>query len=80
MSKDAAYCFYCFLFRKEVNHEKFGHEVFRKTGYDNWKHAATRGFQIIVVLLKVAITKLGGVLMTLKIKGQVCHENLKGTL
>lgn len=39
VSKDAAYCFYCFLFRQEVDHEKFGHVVFSKTGYDNWKHA-----------------------------------------
>ena len=39
VSKDAAYCFYCFLFRQEADHEKFGHVVFSKTGYDNWKHA-----------------------------------------
>lgn len=44
VSKDAAYWFYCFLFRKEADHEKFGHEVFSEIGYDNWKHATTRGF------------------------------------
>ncbi|KAJ1293014.1 hypothetical protein BS78_01G035500 [Paspalum vaginatum] len=44
VSKDAAYCFYCFLFRKEAEHEKFGYDVFSKTGYDNWKNATCRGF------------------------------------
>lgn len=44
VSKDAAYCFYCFLFRREAEHEKFGHVVFSKTGYDTWKNAANRGF------------------------------------
>ena len=39
VSKDAAFCFYCFLFRQEAEHEKFGHVVFTKTGYDDWKHA-----------------------------------------
>ncbi|XP_062229974.1 uncharacterized protein LOC133927506 [Phragmites australis] len=38
VSKDAAFCFYCFLFRQEAEHEKFGHVVFTKTGYDDWKH------------------------------------------
>ncbi|KAJ1258931.1 hypothetical protein BS78_10G113900 [Paspalum vaginatum] len=44
VSKDASYCFYCFLFRKEAEHEKFGYDVFSKTGYDNWKNATCRGF------------------------------------
>ncbi|KAJ1295190.1 hypothetical protein BS78_01G205200 [Paspalum vaginatum] len=44
VSKDAVYCFYCSLFRKEAEHEKFGHDVFSKTGYDNWKNATCRGF------------------------------------
>ena len=44
VSKGTAYCFYCFLFRREAEHEKFGHDVFSKTGYDNWKNAANRGF------------------------------------
>ncbi|KAJ1261743.1 hypothetical protein BS78_09G054700 [Paspalum vaginatum] len=39
VSKDAAFCFYCFLFRQEPEHEKFGHEVFTKKGYNDWKHA-----------------------------------------
>jgi hypothetical protein len=33
-----------FLFRREAEHEKFGHIVFSKTSYDNWKNAANRGF------------------------------------
>ena len=44
VTKKAAYCFYCFLFRKEADHEKFGHDVFTKIGYTNWKQAASRGF------------------------------------
>ncbi|KAJ1294689.1 hypothetical protein BS78_01G165000 [Paspalum vaginatum] len=44
VSKDTAYCFYCFLFRKEAEHEKFVYDVFSKTGYDNWKNATCRGF------------------------------------
>jgi hypothetical protein len=27
----------------EAEHEKFGHEVFSKTGYNNWKNTANRG-------------------------------------
>jgi hypothetical protein len=38
------------------------------------------GSQIIARLLMAATTKLGSVLMTLKIKGQVCHEGLKAIL
>lgn len=37
VSKDAAYCFYCFLFRQDD--EKFGHDAFTKAGYRNWKNA-----------------------------------------
>ena len=44
VTKKAAYCFYCFLFRKEADHEKFGHDVFTKIVYTNWKQAASRGF------------------------------------
>jgi hypothetical protein len=64
----------------EAEHEKFGHEVFSKTGYNNWKTQQIEGSQIIARLLMAAITKLGSVLMTLKIKGQVCHEGLKAIL
>lgn len=38
VSKDAAYCFYCFLFR-QVTDEKFGHDAFTKAGYRNWRNA-----------------------------------------
>lgn len=43
VSKDAAFCFYCYLFKQEADHEKFGHVVFTKTGFNDWKHAY-RGF------------------------------------
>jgi len=43
VSKDAAFCFYCYLFRQEADHEKFGHVVFTKTGFNDFKHAY-RGF------------------------------------
>jgi hypothetical protein len=39
MSNDAAYCFYCYLFRQEADHEKFGHVVFTKTRFTDFKHA-----------------------------------------
>jgi hypothetical protein len=80
VSKNAAYCFYCFLFRIEAEHEKFGHEVFSKTGIAIGKTQQIEGSRIIARLFTVAITKLGSVLMTLKIKGQVCHEGLKAIL
>ncbi|XP_058780373.1 uncharacterized protein LOC131654011 [Vicia villosa] len=38
--KDAAYCFYCFLFKKPGRAEHFGFEVFTKSGYKDWKHAS----------------------------------------
>src|ERR1051325_10765578 len=38
--KDAAYCFYCFLFKKPGRAEHFGFEVFTKSGYQDWKHAS----------------------------------------
>ncbi|XP_057428396.1 uncharacterized protein LOC130721834 [Lotus japonicus] len=37
--KDAAYCFYCFLFKQPGMAEHFGHEAFTKDGYKDWKHA-----------------------------------------
>jgi hypothetical protein len=39
VSKDVTFCFYCYLFRQEANHEKFGHVVFTKTGFNDFKHA-----------------------------------------
>lgn len=77
MSKDATYCFYCFLFRKEAGQEKFGHEVFSKTRYENWKQTSSRGFPDHCLLLMVATIKQGNVMMTLEIKGQMCHEKFE---
>ena len=39
VSKDAAFCFYCFLFKNPGRGERFGYEVFTKTGFKDWKHA-----------------------------------------
>jgi hypothetical protein len=39
VAKDAAYCFYCFLFKQEPLDEKFGHDVFTKVGFRTWKNA-----------------------------------------
>ncbi|KAJ1299119.1 hypothetical protein BS78_01G507100 [Paspalum vaginatum] len=38
-SKDAAFCFYCFLFKEPVRAETFGYDVFNKIGFNDWKHA-----------------------------------------
>lgn len=38
-SKNAAYCFYCFLFKVEPVGEKFGCTAFTKGGWDTWKNA-----------------------------------------
>jgi len=38
--KDAAYCFYCFLFKQLEKAEYFGFEVFTKDRFKNWKHAS----------------------------------------
>jgi hypothetical protein len=39
VSKDAAYCLYCYLFFEPSKPAKFGSDVFAKTGYSNWKKA-----------------------------------------
>lgn len=39
MVKDAAFCFYCFLFRQEPLNKKFGHDAFTKVGYRHGKNA-----------------------------------------
>jgi len=39
VEKDAAFCFYCFLFKQEPLDEKFGHDVFSKVGFRTWKNA-----------------------------------------
>ncbi|XP_058751195.1 uncharacterized protein LOC131624263 [Vicia villosa] len=43
-SKDATYCFYCFLFKPPGRAEHFGDEVFNKDGFKDWKHAS-KGFK-----------------------------------
>ncbi|CAN6706477.1 unnamed protein product [Malus baccata var. baccata] len=37
ISKDAALCFHCYLFK--VNSEQSGSDVFTEVGFQNWKHA-----------------------------------------
>ncbi|TVU26504.1 hypothetical protein EJB05_29054, partial [Eragrostis curvula] len=39
VEKDAAFCFYCFLFKQEPLDEKFGHDAFTKVGFRTWKNA-----------------------------------------
>ena len=39
MEKDAAYCFYCFLFRQDPVDENFGYTTFTKEGYSTCKNA-----------------------------------------
>ena len=39
VSKDAAYCLYCYLFFHSGKPENFGSSVFAKLGYVNWKKA-----------------------------------------
>ncbi|XP_062217695.1 uncharacterized protein LOC133917884 [Phragmites australis] len=39
VSKDAAFCLYCYLFFEPGKPEKFGSDVFAKSGYVNWKKA-----------------------------------------
>ncbi|CAN6330735.1 unnamed protein product [Urochloa humidicola] len=39
VAKDAAFCFYCYLFKQEPIDDKFGHDAFTKAGYINWKNA-----------------------------------------
>ncbi|XP_058746232.1 uncharacterized protein LOC131651019 [Vicia villosa] len=43
-SKDAAYCFYCFLFKSSGRAKHFGYEVFNKDEFKDWKHAY-KGFK-----------------------------------
>jgi hypothetical protein len=39
-SKDASYCFYCFLFKQLAKGDKY--EAFTKVGYNNWKDAVVK--------------------------------------
>ena len=39
IKEDAAYCFYCFLFKQQPLEKHFGHDAFTKVGYRNWKNA-----------------------------------------
>jgi hypothetical protein len=39
VAKDAAFCFYCFLFKQKTLETHFGHDAFSKEGYRNWKNA-----------------------------------------
>ncbi|KAH7688385.1 Ribonuclease H-like protein [Dioscorea alata] len=49
VEKDAAYCFYCYLF-KQPRSDKLGIDSFTKTGFSNWKKA-----------MEVFIEHVGGV-------------------
>jgi hypothetical protein len=40
MSKHASFCFYCYIFSQEADHEKFGRVVLTKAGFNDFKHAA----------------------------------------
>ena len=42
VTKDAAFCFYCYLF-KQQRHENFGIDAFTSKGFCNWKNA-TKSF------------------------------------
>ena len=37
VEKDAAYCFYCFLFKPKNISSHYGHDAFTKAGFKNWK-------------------------------------------
>jgi hypothetical protein len=40
VEKDAAYCFYCFLFKSSSNGSHFGHDVVTKMGFKNCNKAS----------------------------------------
>lgn len=37
--RDAAFCFYCFLFKEQPSDGQFGHDAFTKLGFNTWKNA-----------------------------------------
>lgn len=39
VAKDAAFCFYCFLFKEQPTDGQFGHDAFTKLGFSTWKNA-----------------------------------------
>jgi len=41
ISKDAAFCLYCYLLFEPTNPKKFRSDVFAKSRYNNWKEAIT---------------------------------------
>ena len=39
VEKDRAYCFHCYLFKRDRIDDKFGYDVFTTLGFNNWKNA-----------------------------------------
>ncbi|XP_071912126.1 uncharacterized protein [Coffea arabica] len=42
ISKDAAFCFWCFLFKTQNKGGRYADDAFTKTGFNNWKKAMER--------------------------------------
>ncbi|XP_027062714.1 uncharacterized protein [Coffea arabica] len=42
ISKDAAFCFWCFLFKTQNKGGRYAEDAFTKTGFNNWKKAMER--------------------------------------
>jgi hypothetical protein len=70
VSKDAIFCFYCFLFKELGRKEYFGFDVFNKVGFNDWKHAYK--YLLVHVDGKIELTTtVLNIMMILKIKGIV---------
>lgn len=69
VTKDAAFCFYCYLF-KQQRHENFGIDAFTSKGFCNWKNA-TKSFVEHVGKVDSLHNKARKHVRILEIKGKV---------
>lgn len=65
-----AYCFYCYLFKRDRMDDKFGYDVFTKVGYDHWKMRWQHSVSMLVGHVASIIFQ-GHHVNILRIKGQV---------
>lgn len=71
IAKDAAFCFYCYLF-KQPRPDNFGVDAFTSKGFTNWKHA-TGSFNEHVGKVDSFHNRARKHCEDFKIKGKVYH-------
>jgi tRNA U55 pseudouridine synthase TruB len=77
MSKDATFCFYCFLFKELRRKEHSGFDALNQVGFNDWKHAY-KSLLEHVCSMNSAHNNCVKHYDDLKIKGKVCQECSQG--